>query len=110
MAEVLTNLLDNAYKYSAPNADISVDVRADQCEIAIAVRDHGPGIPDESLKRLFTKFFRINSSDSQSVYGYGLGLYVCRLLIEKQNGRIWAENHPDGGAVFAFALPVWEED
>jgi len=57
---------------------------------------------------VFDKFYRTDSSDSQVAYGYGLGLYVCRRLVEAQGGRIWAENHPDGGAVFSFTLPVWQ--
>ena len=107
VAEVLSNLLDNADKYSSPDQDIVIDVRADQSEVTITVRDYGPGLPANDLPRMFDKFYRGNSGDSQAVYGYGLGLYVCRLLVEAQNGRIWAENHPGGGAVFSFSLPVW---
>ncbi|MBZ0276807.1 MAG: hypothetical protein K8I60_11715, partial [Anaerolineae bacterium] len=54
-------------------------------------------------------FYRTDSSDSQKAYGYGLGLYVCRCLMQIQHGRLWAENHPDGGSVFLFSLPVWED-
>ncbi|MBF8286178.1 MAG: histidine kinase, partial [Anaerolineales bacterium] len=78
VAEVLTNLLDNADKYSPRGTDILIEVQADQTEVTLAVRDSG----------------------------YGLGLYVCRQLIEAQGGRIWAENAPGGGAVFSFTLPV----
>jgi K+-sensing histidine kinase KdpD len=62
------------------------------------------------LERVFEKFYRTDSSDSQDAYGYGLGLYVCRLLVEAQGGRIWAENHPQGGAVFSFSMPVVERE
>ena len=61
------------------------------------------------MRHVFDKFYRVDSSDAQTAYGYGLGLYVCRRLVEAQNGRIWAENHPDGGAVFSVALPVWQD-
>jgi signal transduction histidine kinase len=57
-------------------------------------------------ERLFSKFYRADSSDSQSAYGYGLGLYVCRRLVQAQGGRIWAESTLDGGAIFAFTLPI----
>ena len=109
VAEVLTNLLDNANKYSPAGADIFVDLRADETEVAVSVRDGGPGLREEDLERVFEKFYRTDSSDSQVAYGYGLGLFVCRQLVEAMGGRIWAENHPQGGAVFSFSLPVWQE-
>jgi PAS domain S-box-containing protein len=108
VAEVLVNLLDNADKYSPTGEDISVEVRANEVEVVLSVRDHGNGLPPNDLERVFDKFYRSDSSDSQVSYGYGLGLYVCRLLLESQSGRIWVENHPQGGAVFSFALPVFE--
>jgi len=108
VVEVLVNLLDNADKYSPPGEEVSLEVRAEQTEVTISVRDCGPGLPAEDIERVFDKFYRSDSSDSQIAYGYGLGLYVCRRLVEAQGGRIWAENHPDGGAVFSFTLPVWQ--
>jgi len=106
LAEVLVNLLDNADKYSPAGQPITLETRADQCEVTLSVRDHGPGLPPGDLERVFDKFYRADNSDSQSAYGYGLGLYVCRRLVEVQGGHIWAENHPDGGAVFSFVFPV----
>jgi PAS domain S-box-containing protein len=108
VAEVLANLLGNAVKYSPPGQKILLDARADQTEVTISVRDCGPGLQPNDLERIFDKFYRADSSDSQTAYGYGLGLYVCRHLVTAQHGRIWAENHPDGGAVFSFTLPVWQ--
>ena len=105
--EVLVNLRDNADKYSPPGENIIIEVRANQTDVTISVRDGGFGIPEGELGRVFDKFYRSDSSDSQIAYGYGLGLYVCRLLVETQGGRIWAENHPEGGAVLSFTLPVW---
>jgi PAS domain S-box-containing protein len=110
VAEVLANLLDNADKYSPADRPIVVDVAADQTEVTVSVRDYGSGIATEELDRVFGKFYRTDGSDSQAAYGYGLGLYVCRRLVEEQDGRIWAENHPQGGTVFAFALPIWQGD
>jgi len=109
VSEVLANLLDNADKYSPPESDIEVDIRADQDVVAVSVRDFGQGLPEEDLDRLFDKFYRTDGSDSQEAYGYGLGLYVCRKLVEAQGGRIWADNHAGGGAIFSFTLPVWQE-
>jgi PAS domain S-box-containing protein len=106
VAEVLSNLIDNADKYSPREQAIAVDVQADQTEVTVAVRDHGHGLPPADIDRIFDKFYRAESGDAQVAYGYGLGLFVCRRLIEAQGGRIWAENAPDGGAVFYFTLPV----
>lgn len=110
VVEVVTNLLDNADKYSPPEKEVTIRVRADQTEVTVAVHDAGPGIQPEDLERIFDKFYRTDSSDAQVAYGYGLGLYVCQQLVAAQGGRIWAENHPEGGAVFSFSLPVWQEN
>jgi two-component system sensor histidine kinase KdpD len=85
---------------------VVIDVRADQTEVTLSVRDYGPGLPPGDLDRVFEKFYRADTSDSQATYGYGLGLYICRRLVEAQSGRIWAENAPGGGAIFSFTLPV----
>ncbi len=106
VAEVLSNLIDNADKYSPRGQAIAIDVQADQTHVTVAVRDHGRGLPPADVDRVFDKFYRADGSDAQLAYGYGLGLYVCRRLIEAQGGRIWAENAADGGAIFYFTLPV----
>jgi PAS domain S-box-containing protein len=109
VAEVLINLIDNADKYSPPGEEISLELSADQKTVSISVRDHGPGVPKAEQALVFDKFYRTDSSDSQPAYGYGLGLYICRMLVEAQGGNIWVSNHPSGGAIFAFNLPVWKE-
>ena len=103
---MLANLLDNADQYSPGGQSVAVEVRADQTEVTVSVRDAGPGIPPGDLERVFEKFYRADNSDSQVAYGYGLGLHICRRLVQAQGGRIWAENAPTGGAVFSFTLPV----
>ena len=106
VAEILANLLDNADKYSPPGREVAIEARADETEVTVSVRDAGPGLPSNSQDRVFEKFYRADNSDSQAVYGYGLGLYICRRLVESHGGRIWAENAPTGGAIFSFTLPV----
>ncbi len=103
--EVLVNLLDNADKYSSPGCEVIVETAANETEVMLTVRDGGPGLPAASLDHIFDKFYRVDSSDSQAAYGYGLGLYICRCLVEAHGGRIWAEN-VRGGAAFSFTLPV----
>jgi PAS domain S-box-containing protein len=107
--EVITNLLDNAMKYSPHESEIHIDAHANQSGITVSIRDFGEGIAAQELPKIFEKFYRSDSSDSQKAYGYGLGLYICRRLIEAMDGKIWAENHPEGGAVVSFTLPVWQE-
>jgi PAS domain S-box-containing protein len=106
LAEVVANLLDNADKYSPPGEEVTIDVRADQTEVTFSVSNAGHGLASGDLERVFDKFYRADSSDAQTAYGYGLGLYICRRLVEAQGGRIWAENGPNGGVVFSFALPT----
>jgi PAS domain S-box-containing protein len=106
LIEVLVSLFDNADKYSPPEAEVQIEVRPTETEVILSVLDFGPGLPKVDLERVFDKFYRAEAGDSQHAYGYGLGLYICRRLVEAQGGRIWATNRSGGGASFSFALPV----
>lgn len=105
MAMVLTNLLDNAIKYSPDGSEIIVEAEATDDTVRIAVSDAGPGIPPDARERVFERFYRLDGRDNRQVYGYGLGLYVARLLVEAQEGQIWAEEHPPQGARIVVSLP-----
>ena len=107
--QVIANLIDNAVKYSPENSEVSVSVKQNGEEGTLSVSDHGPGIPIEEQLRLFQKFSRLDSRDDKETYGYGLGLYLSRRLIEGMNGRIWVESKPGHGATFRFALPLAEK-
>jgi len=72
----------------------------------IRVDDEGPGIPAEALPHLFDQFYRLNSGDSQLVYGHGLGLYIVRRLLDAMGGEIEVKNRPEGGASFTCWLPL----
>ena len=100
--QVLTNLLDNAIKSSPPLTPIEVGMRVTDTEVVVSVHDHGPGLSDAELTRVFDKFVRGRTSTPT---GTGLGLYICRQLIEAHGGTITAERGEDGGALFAFRLP-----
>lgn len=103
--KVVANLVDNAAKYSPPGSDVILEAYNEGQETVISVSDSGPGIPIEEQGYIFEKFHRLNTGDSKKTYGYGLGLYLCRQLIEAMGGRIWVESEPGHGATFRFALP-----
>ncbi len=106
--QVVTNLLENAVRYTPANTPIEISAQVTHGQIEVSIADHGPGIPPYELTRIFDKFYRISGTTRKntSIMGTGLGLAVCRGLIEAHGGRIWAENRPEGGAVFRFTLPM----
>lgn len=105
LEEVLTNLLENAFKYSDSNTQISVDIQAQQDLILIAVSDQGEGMAPHELARIFDKFYRVERDDARKSYGYGLGLYISFKLVEAMGGKLWAESELDKGSTFYLALP-----
>jgi two-component system sensor histidine kinase KdpD len=102
--QVLTNLLENAVRYTPPESPIEVSAHVEGEEMVISVADRGPGIPAVDLERIFDKFYRVLGT--QRTTGSGLGLAVCKGLVEAHGGCIWAENREGGGAVFRFTLPI----
>jgi len=104
--EVLFNLIDNAIKYSSEGAPIRVDAESNGRYLAISVSDRGIGIPEEEIDRIFEKFHRVDRKDAMESYGHGLGLYICRRLVEAQGGQIWVESVVGEGSTFRFSLPL----
>src|SRR6266581_1592147 len=102
--QVLTNLLENAVRYAPPETPIEISAHVEGEEMVISVADRGPGVPAVDLERIFDKFYRVLGT--QRTTGSGLGLAVCKGLVEAHGGRIWAENRDGGGAVFRFTLPI----
>jgi two-component system sensor histidine kinase KdpD len=105
--QVLTNLIENAARYTPATSPIEIRVEVNGEQILVSIADRGPGIPPEDLERIFDKFYRVQRSPGDS-RGSGLGLAVSRGLIETHGGRIWAENRQGGGAIFRFTLPLGE--
>jgi len=102
---VLVNLLENAIKYCPENAELTVEVHKQSRQVArFLVRDNGGGIPENALKEIFRKSFRIKS-DAQHQKGFGLGLYICKLIVKTHGGTIHAENNDQGGVTMIFTLP-----
>jgi two-component system sensor histidine kinase KdpD len=100
--QVLSNLIENAAKYSPPESEIRVSAAVIDGALRVEVNDHGPGVAREAMPRLFEPFFRGTRAQRG---GSGLGLAVARGLVEAHGGRIWAENRPEGGARFSFEIP-----
>ncbi len=106
--QVLTNLVDNAIKYSPQGGRIELGVEADDRHARFIVRDEGLGIPLGEQERVFEKFYRLDPDHRRGIGGSGLGLYICRELVRSMNGRIWLDSDPGRGATFTFELPVAE--
>jgi two-component system, sensor histidine kinase and response regulator len=104
---VLGNLLANAEKYSRPAQPIQILIQADREAVAVSVRDRGLGVAPEDAERIFDPFYR--SESSSGVKGMGIGLAVCKRLLEAYGGRVWLMPHEGGGSDFSFSLPVASE-
>ena len=104
--QIIANLIDNAIKYSPENSQVTVSIETIGEEVVVSVSDDGPGIPIDEQPHLFQKFHRLDCGDDKETYGYGLGLYLSRRLLEGMNGRIWVESRPGHGTTFRFALPL----
>jgi two-component system, OmpR family, sensor histidine kinase KdpD len=100
----LAHLLENAGQYSPPGSAITVTTTLSSDELQIAVRDHGVGITPQDLDHLFERFYR-GLDARQQRFGTGMGLAITRGLLAAEGGRVWAENHPAGGAIFTIAVP-----
>ena len=102
IAQVFENLFTNAVKY-APGSPILVGLRQVGRSLIVTFMDHGPGIPAESLHMIFERFYRVRA---EKATGTGLGLYICKQIIEAHRGKIWAESTPGQGTTFFIELPI----
>lgn len=104
-AAALAHLFENAGQYAPPGTAIRVVARVADGELIIEVRDRGPGIASSDLPHLFERFYRGHAAQAR-VSGTGMGLWIVRGLLSAVNGRVWAENAAEGGAVFTIAVPA----
>ncbi|OGO32408.1 MAG: hypothetical protein A2Z29_02355 [Chloroflexi bacterium RBG_16_56_11] len=106
ISEVLTNLVDNAVKFSEDNTDITIKVESNDAELIVSVSDQGFGIPADVHQKIFERFFQGDGRKNGRRKGTGLGLAICRGIVETHGGRIWVESEPGKGAKFSFSLPL----
>ncbi len=107
---VIQNLLDNAMKYTQPKGEIIFSAESNEKEIKISVKDSGVGIPKEQHNRIFSKFFRAGNVVRMETEGSGLGLFICKNIVNVHGGKIWFDSEEKKGSVFYFTLPITGTD
>lgn len=106
LGHVFTNLLLNAIKYSPHVEKVLICITANEQEVLVSVHDFGIGIAEDDLEKIFERFYQVSSPQERPFAGLGIGLYLSREIIERHNGRIWAESQKDHGATFHVTLPL----
>jgi PAS domain S-box-containing protein len=106
LRQVLVNLVDNAIKYSPGGGRVEIRLRRETSHCLIEVVDDGLGIPMDERNRIFEKFYRLDPQQTKGVGGSGLGLYICRELVERMNGQLTVASEPGRGSTFTFELPL----
>lgn len=109
LREVITNLFDNAVKYTE-TGKISIGLTGDDKVVQFRIHDTGPGIPSEDQPHLFQKFYRVDNSSTRTIGGTGLGLFICKKIVELYDGRIWVESVVGMGSTFFINLPRLKSD
>ncbi len=104
--QVLNNLFENCVRYTRAGGHVVATVRANGTGVAVTVADDGPGVPADALPRLFERLYRVESSRNRATGGAGIGLALCRGLVEAHGGTITAAPSPDGGLAITFTLPA----
>jgi signal transduction histidine kinase len=105
LRQVLSNLIDNAVKYSPEGGTVVVALEPREHVVRFSIRDSGLGIPKEDQAHIFEKFFRLDPDMKHGVGGTGLGLYICRELVERVDGRIWVDSDGRNGSTFVVEIP-----
>ena len=106
LQQVLTNLVDNAIKYSPDGGSVVVKLGPQGKALRFAVSDEGLGIPPSEQRRIFEKFYRLDPDMTRGIGGTGLGLYICRELVRRVGGRLWVDSAEKGGSTFFVEIPL----
>ena len=110
LTNIVSNLIDNAIKYSNGQAEVEIEGRKEGETIALTVQDHGIGIPKDKLAHVFDKFYRVPTGNLHEVKGYGLGLYYVKTMVERHGGTVEVESEPGGGSKFIIKLRMENEE
>ena len=105
LMQVVSNLVDNASKYSPAGARVEMAASVERSSLLVAVRDHGIGISEEDMPHLFTPFFRAHNPEARATTGSGLGLAIAKSIMDLHGGRITVESRPAEGSTFAVRVP-----
>jgi signal transduction histidine kinase len=105
--QALDIVLENAAIFATPGSDIRITAEAGASSVVIAVHDYGETIPPESLPRVFERFYRVDSGLTREHSGLGIGLALCKRIMELQGGAIWAQSQPASATVFLMRLPLF---
>src|SRR5205085_8655055 len=103
--QILSNLIENAIKYSPPDSRITIRESLTDGGRVLSVEDEGSGIPKDSHDRVFERFYQVDQSNTRRVGGTGLGLYICSKMADSLGARLWLESSDEQGSVFSLALP-----
>ena len=109
LVQVLSNLVENAVKYSPDGGPVTVKLTRTQRTVRWSVSDRGLGIPASERRRIFEKFYRLDPNMTRGIGGTGLGLYICRELVRRLDGRIWVEANGDRGSTFVVEIPTTKQ-
>lgn len=104
--QVLHNLVENAIKYSPQGGAITLGAQIGNDSVQVSVADQGIGLDPQQLERVFDRFYQVDSASTRKVGGSGLGLSICKAIVEAHGGKIWAESQPGRGSTFYFTLPL----
>ncbi|MBC7653521.1 MAG: hypothetical protein H7098_03485 [Oligoflexus sp.] len=106
IGSVISNLISNAIKYSPKGNLITIETNIHDHSLKLSVKDEGMGIDKHDLKRLFDRYYRVQTSEMQHISGFGIGLYLSAEIIERHQGKIWADSEIGKGSTFYFTLPL----
>jgi signal transduction histidine kinase len=106
LERVISNLVDNSIKFTPPGGQVWVTVWQEGDQVRLSVRDTGIGIAPEEIRKIFDRFYQVDSSATRRAGGVGLGLYISQEIVRQHGGRIWVESELGRGSTFYISLPI----